>query len=397
MSFKRQKGLFELLIKNVKIIGENEITDGFVRTANGKITEVGKASREAENEEVIDGNGKYLSPGFIDLHVHGGGGYSAMGTPEDIVKMATAHMNYGTTSILPTTLAAPIAQLKTALLNIKEAKRICKTSNILGAHLEGPFLSPEMCGAQSPENILVPSQNEYESLLDLWDGLKIMGAAPETDGGMVLGEELKKRGIVASIAHSSGDYDTAKEAIKHGYSDVTHLYNACTSCYKRGIFRRAGTVEAALTHDELTAQVIADLCHLPLGVLKLIYRCKGADKMYLITDGLEYSATETKEGTLVMQKNGVPAIYEDGVMKLADRSCIAGSVATTDRLVRNMYKMVGVPLCDAVKMASLTPARVIGIDSKKGKIEKDFDADLIMFDDDINISFVMVGGSVVKA
>lgn len=107
---------------------------------------------------------------------------------------------------------------------------------------------------------------------------------------------------MASIAHSSGDYDTAKEAIKHGYSDVTHLYNACTSCYKRGIFRRAGTVEAALTHDELTAQVIADLCHLPLGVLKLIYRCKGADKMYLITDGLEYSATETKEGTLVMQK-----------------------------------------------------------------------------------------------
>ena len=182
--------MFELLIKNVKIIGENEITDGFVRTENGKITEVGKAAREAENEEVIDGNGKYLSPGFIDLHVHGGGGYSAMGTPEDIVKMATAHMNYGTTSILPTTLAAPIAQLKTALLNIKEAKRICKTSNILGAHLEGPFLSPEMCGAQSPENILVPSQNEYESLLDLWDGLKIMGAAPETDGGMVLGGGL---------------------------------------------------------------------------------------------------------------------------------------------------------------------------------------------------------------
>lgn len=158
---------------------------------------------------------------------------------------------------------------------------------------------------------------------------------------------------MASIAHSSGDYDTAKEAIKHGYSDVTHLYNACTSCYKRGIFRRAGTVEAALTHDELTAQVIADLCHLPLGVLKLIYRCKGADKMYLITDGLEYSATETKEGTLVMQKNGVPAIYEDGVMKLADRSCIAGSVATTDRLVRNMYKRVGVPLCDAVKWPHL--------------------------------------------
>ena len=125
MSFKRRKGLFELLIKNVKIIGENEITDGFVRTANGKITDVGKTAREAENEEVIDGNGKYLSPGFIDLHVHGGGGYSAMGTPDDIVKMATAHMNYGTTSILPTTLAAPIAQLKIFSVHILRV-RFCR-------------------------------------------------------------------------------------------------------------------------------------------------------------------------------------------------------------------------------------------------------------------------------
>lgn len=140
-----------MLIKNVKIIGENEITDGFVRTANGKITEVGKTAREAENEEVIDGNGKYLSPGFIDLHVHGGGGYSAMGTPEDIVKMATAHMNYGTTSILPTTLAAPIAQLKTALLNIKEAKRICK-HQIFSVHiLRVRFCRPKCAERRAPK------------------------------------------------------------------------------------------------------------------------------------------------------------------------------------------------------------------------------------------------------
>lgn len=311
---------------------------------------------------------------------------------EKITGMCRAHALHGTTSILPTTLAAPVKQLLEVTEHIKKAAEICGCSNILGVHFEGPYLSPESRGAQSADNILSPLKDDPQPLLDCWDKVRIMGVAPEIEGAFELGEKLKAKGIVASVAHTKADYDTAISALDHGFSDVTHIYNACTSCFKRGIFRVAGVVEAALTDDRYTAQVIADLRHLPLGVLKLIYKCKGADKMYVITDGLEFSAAGLKEGEHCVQANGVEAIFEDGVMKVADRSCLAGSAATMDSLVRNMYKAVGAPLTDAVKTASLTPARVIGIDSHKGSIKEGADADLLIFDDDINIKRVMVMG-----
>ncbi len=384
------------LLENVRVVLENSIQDADVLVADGKIQTIGKDLKAPEGAEVIDGKGRYLAPGFMDLHVHGGGGYSAMGGKDAVLKMCRAHAQYGTTSILPTTLAAPIAQLKTAIDGIREAQAEAKDVNILGAHLEGPFLSPNMCGAQSPENILVPDEWDYEDLLSYWDGIKIVGAAPETKGGMALGRAIQAHGMIASVAHSSGDYDVAEEAFKNGYSDVTHLYNACTSCHKIGVFRYAGTVEAALVNDNVTTQIIADLRHQPVGVLKLTYKCKGADKMYLITDGLEYAALEMEEGQTFMQENGMAVVYEDGVMKLADRSCLAGSVATCDKLVHNMYKEVGLPLPIAVKMATATPANVIGLGDRKGKIQEGYDADLILFDEDVKVSFVMVGGEIIK-
>lgn len=386
------------VFKNVKVILENEILeDALVTVENGKIAGIHKSLDITPDMEVIDGEGNYLSPGFIDLHVHGGGGYSAMtGRAQDIIEMSRAHARYGTTSILPTTLAAPIAQLKTAIDGIRAAKEICTCSNILGAHLEGPFFSKKFSGAQNPENLIVPAETDYEDLLDYWNGIRIMGAAPETDGAMELGHALTKRGIVASIAHTAADYDTAMQAVENGYSDVTHLYNACSSCFKVGVFRVAGVVEAALVSDKLTTQVIADLRHQPVGVLKLIYKCKGSDKMYLITDGLEYSAAELEEGQTLMQENGMAFVYEDGVMKLADRSCLAGSAATSNRLVRNMYKTVGVSLCEAVKMMSYTPARVVGLGDSKGKIAEGYDADLLLFDDNIDMKMVMVMGNIVS-
>lgn len=388
-----EKGLVNMLIfKNVKVIGEHEIFSAEVAVENGKITEIADRIAAPADAEIVDGNRQYLSPGFIDLHVHGGGGYSAMGGKDAVVKMCEAHAAYGTTSILPTTLAAPIAQLKTAIDGVREAQAATDKVHILGVHLEGPFLSPNMCGAQSPENILVPTEHDYEDLLSYWGGIKIVGAAPETDGGLELGKAIRAHGAVASVAHSTADYDMAQTAFRNGYSDVTHLYNACTSCHKVGVFRHAGTVEAALTNDNVTTQVIGDLRHQPAGVLKLIYKCKGADRMYLITDGLEYAALDMQEGEEFTQENGMSVVYENGVMLLADRSCLAGSVATCDKLVRNMYKTVGVPLADCVKMASLTPARVIGEDTHVGKIAVGFDADLLLFDEDIRLSAVFVSG-----
>ena len=343
--------------------------------------------------KVIDGKELYLSPGFIDIHVHGGGGYSAMSDDSaDIIKMCEAHLFFGTTSILPTTLAAPLESIKKAILAIKEAQTLSKGANILGVHLEGPYLSKEFKGAQSEDDILSPLTHAPEQFFDLWDGIRIVGAAPENEGCLALGQKIVERGAVASIAHSGASYELVEEAIKYGYSDVTHIYSACSSCYKVNLFRVGGVVEAGLSIDALTTQTIADLRHLPAGILKLIYKCKGADKMILITDGLEFSATDMAEGTVCKQKNGLSVVYEDGVMKLADRSSLAGSVATSSRLVRNMVKSADVPLYDAVRTASLTPAQRIGFGHKKGKIQIGYDADLVLFDEDIQIKAVMTNG-----
>ena len=382
--------------KNAKVIFPDKIRDCVVVTDGGKITDICERFEASENDTVTDCKGLYLSPGFIDIHVHGGGNKSAMSTNyTDIVEMAEAHLKYGTTSIAPTTLAAPVSQLKEAVLSIKKASEESKKANILGVHLEGPYISLQYKGAQSPESILNPEKDPPEELLDLWDKILIMGAAPECDGVLALGEKLQKRGIVASVAHSAASYEQVETAVQHGFSDVTHIYNACSSCFKTGLFRNAGVVEAGLYMDELTTQTIADLRHLPQGLLKLIYKCKGDSKMYLITDGLEFSASDIKENTVYTQENGVNVIYEDRVMKLADRSALAGSAATLSDCVRNMHKCIGVPLYSAVKMASLTPATVCGYSNTKGKIQKGYDADLIMFDDDINIKSVITYGNTI--
>lgn len=385
-----------LVIKNANVIFTDKVRKAIVLCDNGKIKDIVEHYTESTDDNVIDANGLYLSPGFIDIHVHGGGNKSAMSTDyNDIIEMAEAHLKYGTTSIVPTTLASPIEQLKNVTLSIKEASEKSKKANILGLHYEGPYISLKYKGAQSPENILNPVKNPPDELFSLWDKILIMGAAPEEDGCLELGDKLRKRNIVASIAHSAASYEKIEEAVKHGYSDVTHIYNACTSCFKEGIFRVAGVVEAGLTIDEITTQVIGDLRHLPKGLLKLIYKTKGVEKMYLITDGLEFAASDIKENTVYTQENGMGVIFEDGAMKLADRSALAGSVATLKDCVRNMYKTVNVPLYEAVRMATLTPAEVIGFNKTKGKIEKGYDADFVLFDDDINIKTVITNGNII--
>lgn len=375
-----------IFYKNARVIFPDKIRDCAVAVNDsGIIEDICDTFEAKENDIVRDCGGKYLSPGFVDIHVHGGGNKSAMSeNPDDIVAMADAHLKYGTTSIVPTTLAAPIEQLKKVTLSIKEASNRSKKANILGVHYEGPYLSLQYKGAQSPENILDPTVAPPDELFDLWDKILIMGAAPECRGVLELGHKLKEKGIVASIAHSAASFEQTEEAVKHGFSDVTHLYNACSSCFKTGVFRTAGVVEAGLTLPELTTQVIGDLRHLPQGLLRLIYKCKGDEGMYLITDGLEFSAFPMAEGTVFTQENGMQVVYEDNVMKLADRSALAGSVATLSDCVRNMYKVIGVPLYSAVKMASLTPATVVGYGKKKGAILPGYDADLILFDDEIN-------------
>ncbi len=341
---------------------------------------------------VIDDQGLYAAPGFVDLHVHGGGGYGVMDcNSQEIIRMCQAHAQHGVTSILPTTLASPISHLQRAIEAVRQAKE--EYPGILGIHLEGPFLSPSQKGAQNEDSILPATQENVRALLDTWDGIRMMGAAPEAVGGLALADTLREAGIVPSIAHSDADYDTVVKAIEHGYTDVTHIYSSCSSVIRKNGYRVPGVVEAGLLQDELTVQIIADGRHLPTALLRLIVKCKGPDKISLISDGLEYSASQIQEGTVYRQANGVETIYEDQVMKLLDRQAFAGSTASGDRLVRTMVE-VGVSLQDAITMASTTPARVIGEDRRKGRLAPGYDADLVLFDGFISIKLTMGLGQI---
>lgn len=188
---------------------------------------------------VIDAQGLYAAPGFVDLHVHGGGGYGVMDcNSQEIIRMCQAHAQHGVTSILPTTLASPISHLQRAIEAVRQAKE--EYPGILGIHLEGPFLSPSQKGAQNEDSILPATQENVRALLDTWDGIRMMGAAPEAVGGLALADTLREAGIVPSIAHSDADYDTVVKAIEHGYTDVTHIYSSCSSVIRKNGYRVPG-------------------------------------------------------------------------------------------------------------------------------------------------------------
>ena len=387
------------LIQNGPVITPHRlIAIGGVLIEDGKIIEVlERPIKELPPDiNVIDAAGRFISPGFVDIHVHGGGGLEVMGaTADEINEICLAHSRYGTTSMLPTTLAAPIDDICTAIDNIKAASGKNIGANIIGVHLEGPFFAQSQRGAQAPEYILNPDEETIHRLLDRWNGVRIMGAAPEIPGGMALGLALTQRGITASIAHSDATFEDVEKAMEHGYTDVTHIYSGCSNVHRVNAYRVAGVVEAGLYFDNLTTQVIADGKHLPASLLCLIYKCKGPDKIALITDGLGPSAADIPEGTVYTQRNGIEIILDDGVMKMMDFTSFAGSCATMSKLVRNMMELADVPLVEAVRMASATPASIVNA-YNKGCLAAGFDADVILFDEGIEVSLVMVKGKVVK-
>jgi len=389
------------LIQNGQVITPHRtIQNGGVLVHEGEIVEVLERPiltsdlPDDANIEITDAGGMTISPGFVDIHVHGGGGYEVMGATEaEIEKIAVAHSRYGTTSMLPTTLAASLQDICNTIENIETAQlqfTHCG-ADILGVHLEGPFFAQSQRGAQAAEHIILPTKENLELLLDRSNCIKMMGAAPEIPGGLDLGLELRKRGIVASIAHSDATFEDVERARDYGYSDITHIYSGCSNVHRVNAYRVAGVVEAGLYFDDLTTQVIADGKHLPPSLLRLIYKCKGVDRIALITDGLGPSATEMPEGTVYTQRNGVEICLDDGVMKLMDKQAFAGSCATMLQLVRNMVNLAGVPLTDAIKMASQTPANIVGA-THKGRIAPGCSADIVLLDNELNVANVMVVG-----
>lgn len=382
------------LFKGALLVTDSGITPDMCVLIDGtRIAYVGGHSGDMAADRVIDARGLYLSAGFIELHAHGGGGYDYMdATREAFGGIARHHAAHGVTSMLATTLAGSDAETEAALEAYNAYAGGIDSVNYLGVHLEGPYFNVEQRGAQDARYIKPPEPAHYNRLLD-YGCVKRLSAAPELNGALELGEALKKRGIIASIAHTCARYEQVLEAAAHGYTMLTHLYSGMTGVHREGPYRVCGAIEAGLLLEALTAEVIADNRHLPECLLKLIYKCKGADGMTLTSDasrgaGLPDGAV-IKLGSLT---NGQEAIIEDDVAMLPDRTAFAGSVASADRLIRTMKRVTGVKLHEAVRMMTANPARLLGVAHRKGGVREGMDADIVLFDENIDIKHTMVMG-----
>ncbi len=384
-------------IINANIVLEDSILqDATLIIKDGKIFDFAQNDIPTDYDKIIDAEGNYLSAGFIDLHTHGAGGADFMDcTTQACEIISETHAKFGTTLLYPTTLASTNDELFEFFKVYDAVKNNLKGARFAGLHLEGPYFAYEFRGAQDPKYLRSPTKDEYLQILEKCPDIKRWSLAPELDGAKDMAQELVKRGIVASIAHTSAIYEEVVEAHKNGYSLITHFYSCMNSVTRRNAFKYAGCIEAAYLIDDMNIEVIADGLHVPEPLLKLILRNKNTNNIALVTDSMRAAGTDNKVSILGSLKNGQEVIVEDGVAKLKDKTAFAGSVATADRLVRTMLELTGCELHNAVKMMTLSPAKMMGIDSSKGKIAKGYDADLVIFDNNINVKMTIIDGKVI--
>lgn len=379
-------------ITNARVVLPQGILEGGVcRFTDGIIDYVG--NEPAPATATVDAQGGLLLPGFIDIHCHGGNGFDFMDAqPEEMEQIARFHLNHGTTTLLATTMTDSWPNIYAALERMKQLFENGRSLTVRGVHLEGPWLAPGQCGAQPVSGMARPDMKVLEELAARYPFIQRISVAPELPGGLELGRVGRKKGLVMSVAHTDANFDQTVQAADCGYSLMTHLYSGMAMTQRVNAYRVAGAVEAGLYDDRLCVELIADGKHLPAALLKLVYKCKGADGICLITDAMRGAGMP--DGSSVMlgsNEHGVPVIVEDGVAKMPDRSGFAGSVAAADSLLRVMHLEAGIDLVSVSRMLSETPARVMGY-SDRGSIETGKRADLVLLTDDLNIKKVFLGG-----
>ena len=380
----KQKKLIGNIITPDRIIQNGEVT-----YSDGKITYVGKyrpSSSDPSTYDVTDYTGAYIAPGFIDIHVHGGGDHDFTdGTLDAFLGAAKLHASHGTTTLLPTTLSCSDEELF-AFFDIFEKARSIESdgSFLAGVHIEGPYLAMSQKGAQDERYIKKPEPEHYNKILAKSKHILRWTVAPEIEGAPEFGKILCENGILPCIGHSDAIYETALEAYESGFTMMTHFYSGMSSMVRKNGFRFPGLIESGYLIEGMNVEIIADGCHLPPSILNYVWKQKGADRVALITDSMRAAGMTEGMSVLGSLDNGLPVIIEDGVAKLTDRSAFGGSIATTDRLVKTMVEKANVPLADAVKMASKTPAKLVGLNNK-GVVAAGFDADFTIFDGNINV------------
>lgn len=371
-------------ILNGKVILKDQVIDANVFVSGSKITEISK--RQPEDETVIDAKGRYVSPGFIDVHSHGRGGSDTMYPSfDDINTITTASIKTGVTSILPTTMTMSVEDTYAAIKNVAENIDKVDGSKILGVHMEGPFFNKKYKGAQPEEFMIEPTVENYHALTGEYDwAVKKLSLAPEREGCIPLIEYLVKEGVTVSIGHTDATYDQAVAGINAGATSGTHTYNAMTPL----THRNPGVVGAIMSHDQVYAELILDGIHVSFPAAKVLLKAKGLDKVMLITDSIEASGLPDGQYKLGNQ----PVYVKDNAARLKDGT-LAGSILALNDAVKNAYKNLDLTIYEAVNLASYNPAKNLNL-IDLGEIAVNKTADIIMFDDDIRVDFAMVDGKI---
>jgi N-acetylglucosamine-6-phosphate deacetylase len=382
-----------MIFTNARLIFPDEIRDGLdVVVEHGKIAAVSARSLVRRKHEVIDLNGNYLAPGFIDVHVHGALDRDTMeASAEAFGAVCDFHASGGATSLLLTTATAPIQ----AIIKVLEAVRDCRPaiSAVAGVHVEGPFISKAKAGAQCTEFIQEPSPAAVRQLLEHADVLKRVTIAPELPEALEAIEAFRARGISVSGGHSDAWDEDARAAFDRGMRSVTHTFNCMSTARRRGIYRVAGLLEFALSESDISCELIADGHHVSPTLMKMLYRAKGPRGICLITDATAGAGLPEGSRFALFGKN---CIVENGVCILADRSALAGSAARMIDLIRIMVREVNVPLNEAITMATENPARAIGLETK-GRFVVGADADLVVLSPQLDVVQTFGGGELVWA
>jgi len=387
-----------MLIRNARIVLENEVIHGSLRTNGSCIATVSRSEiPPLEGEEVIDTEDCYVLPGFVDLHTHGSGNFDFMdGEITDITCAARSLAIHGTTTCLPTLLTSSDDDLFLFLRNFRKAAKQSEdtvTAKMPGIHLEGPYFNMTEKGAQDPRYIRNPEKSHYMKIMEAADGSIIRwSVAPELDGALDMINALSNEGVLISGGHTAATYEDISRAYDLGMKMLTHFYSGMSSITRRGGFRVLGTVEAGYLIDDLYIELIGDGLHLPPELLKLIFKVKRHDRITVCSDSMRGAGMGSGPSILGSKANGTPVIVEDGIAKMPDRTSFAGSVATGDVLARTLHKIVGLEMDEVSRIASLHPARLIGLGGETGSIAQGKKADLVICDDNITIKSVFVNG-----
>ncbi len=362
---------------------------GWVLLKDGVITQVepGQPSAETTAEMVIDASGLRMLPGFIDLHIHGSIGVDSMDAdPQGLLKLAAYLSSRGVTAFLPTTWAAPHADILAAIAAIQQAMQKAggRAAEILGAHMEGPYLNPQRCGAQAVDQIRRADLDELNQCLD--SGIvRLVALAPEFAENEAAIRECVRRGVTVSAAHTAATYEQMLHAVELGLSQTTHTFNAMSPLGHRSV----GTVGAALSIDALYCEAICDTIHVEPPALKILARAKGPEKVIIVTDAIRGAGLADGE----YQVDQRVMTIKDGAARLPDGSLI-GSTSSLDRGLKNMVAASGFDLSQAWKMSSLNAAKSIRVDNRKGSLTVGKDADLVLIDTDFNVRWTITRGLV---